>query len=68
MATTADTRQDAQDVGADALSGGGGYPEGSAPTSCKRAPFHGDPQMTKKVALTGDGSRTITIGAHLTDK
>ena len=24
--------------------------------------------MTKKVALTSDSSRTITIGAHLTDK
>ena len=65
---TADTRQDAQDTGAGALPGGGGYPGGSASTSSKTAPFHGDPQMTKKVALTSDGSRTITIGARLIDK
>ena len=68
VAMMADTRQDAQDAGADALPGGRRYPGGSAPMASKRAPFHGDPQMTKKVALTSDGSRTITIGAHLTDK
>ena len=34
----------------------------------KRAPFRGDPQMTKKEALTSDGVRTVTIGAHLADK
>ena len=68
VAATADTRQDVQDAGADALLGIGGYPGGLAPTASKRAPFCGDPQMTKKVAFTSDGSRTITIGAHLTDK
>ena len=68
VAATADTRQDVQDAGADALPGGGGYPGGSAPMASKKAPFHGDPQMTKKVALTSAGSCTITIGAHLTDK
>ena len=65
---TADTRQDVQDVGADAFSEDGGYPGGSVSTSSKKAPFHSDPQMTRKVALTSDGSRTITIGAHLADK
>ena len=68
VAMMADTHQDAQDTGADALPGGGGYPGGSARTSSKRAPFHGDPQMTKKVVLTTGGSRTITIGARLTYK
>ena len=67
-ATTADTRQDVQAVGAGAFSRDGGYPGGSASTSSKKAPFHGDLQMTKKVALMSDGSRTITIGAHLADK
>ena len=65
---TADTQQDVHDAGADALSGGGGYPGGSALTSSKGAPFHGDPQMTKKVALTSEGSHNITISARLTDK
>ena len=68
VATTADNRQEVQEVGAGAFSGDGGYPGGSASTSSKKASFHGDPQMTKKVALTNDGSHTITIGAHLTDK
>ena len=68
VAATADTRQDMQDASADATLGGGGNPGGSAPAASKRAPFRGDPQMTKKVALTSDGSRTITIGAHLIDK
>ena len=68
VAAMADTRQDVKDAGADAPLGGGGNPGGSAPAASKRAPFRGDPQMTKKVALTSDGSRAITIGAHLTDK
>ena len=68
VAMTADTRQDVQDVVADAFSGDGGYPGGSASTSSKKAPFRGDTQMTKKVVLTSDGSCTITIGAHLADK
>ena len=68
VAATADTRQDVQDAGGDAPLGGGGNPGSSAPAACKRAPFRDDPQMTKKVALTSDGSRTITIGAHLIDK
>ena len=68
VAATADTRQDVQDTGADATLGGGGNPGGSAPAASQRAPFHRNPQMTKKVALTSDGSRTITIGAHLIDK
>ena len=54
VATTANTRQDAQDAGADATLGGGGSPGGSAPAASKRAPFRGDPQMTKKVALMSD--------------
>ena len=32
------------------------------------AHFKEDPKMTKKVALTHDGSRSITIGARYTDK
>ena len=68
VAMTADTRQDVHDVGPDAFSGDGGYLRGSTSTSSKKAPFHGDPQMTKKVALTSDGSRSITISAHLADK
>ena len=68
VAMMTDTRQDVQDAGADAPLGGGGNPGGSAPVASKRAPFRGDSQMTKKVALTSDGSRTINIGAHLTDK
>ena len=43
-------------------------PGGSASTSSKKAPFHGDPQMTKMVELTSDGVRTVTIGAHLADE
>ena len=68
VAATADNRQDMQDAGVDATLGSGRNPGSSAPAASKRAPFRGDPQMTKKVALAGDGSRTITIGAHLTDK
>ena len=68
VAATADTRQDLQDAGVDAPLGGGGNPGGSAPVASKRAPFRGDSQMTKKVAVTSDRSRAITIGAHLTDK
>ena len=40
----------------------------TASASPKQAHFKEDPKMTKKVALTHDGSRCITIGAHLTDK
>ena len=68
VAAMADTRQDMQGISADATLRGGGNPEGSALAASKRAPFCGDPRMTKKVALTNDGSRTITIGAHLIDK
>ena len=68
VATMAETRQDVMEVGANAFSGDGWYPGGSTSTSSKKASFHGDPPMTNKVALTSDGSRTITIGAHLADK
>ena len=68
VAATADTWQDVQDAGTDAPLKGGGNPGGSATAASKRAPFRGDPQMTKKVALMSDGSRAITICAHLTDK
>ena len=34
----------------------------------KPAHFKEDLKMIKKVALTSDGSRSITIGARLTDK
>ena len=63
-----DTRQDVQDAGADAAPGGRANLGGSAAAASKKAPFRGDMQMTKKVALTSDGSRAITIGAHLTNK
>ena len=68
VAATADTRQDMQHAGAEAAPGGGANPGSSAAAASRKAPFRGDLQMTKKVALTSDGSRTITIGAHLIDK
>ena len=68
VGVTASFRQGVREADVGAFSGDEGFPGGSAPTSSKKAPFHGDPQMTKKVALTSDGVRTITIGAHLADK
>ena len=68
VAATSDVPQNVLEVGVGAFSGDGGYSEGSTSTSFKKASFHEDPQMTKKVALTSDGSRSITIGARLTDK
>ena len=43
-------------------------PGGSTSASPKLAHFKEDPKMTKKVALTSDRSRSITIGSHLTNK
>ena len=68
VAAIASIRQGVHEANVGAFSEDGGYPGGSAATSSKMAPFHGDPRMTKKVALTSDGSRTVTIGAHLADK
>ena len=68
MAARASFHQGVQEADDGAFPEGEGFPGGSASTSSKKAPFYGNPQMTKKVALTGDGVRTITIGAHLTDK
>jgi hypothetical protein len=68
VATTADIPQGVQEDDDGALPGGEGHPGGSTSTPPKKAPFHGDPQLTKKVALTSDGVRSITIGARLTDK
>ena len=62
VATTADIPQGVQEDDDGAL------PGGSTSTPPKKAPFHGDPQLTKKVALTSDGVRSITIDARLTDK
>jgi hypothetical protein len=62
VAITADVPQGVQEDDA------GVPPGGSTSTPLKKAPFHGDPQLTKKVALTSDGVRSITIGARLTDK
>ena len=68
VAATTDVHQDVQEADGGAFSGGEGYPRGSAATPPKKVPFHGDPQLTKKVALTSDGARTVTIGARITDK
>ena len=68
VAATANARQGMQEADVGAFPGDEGYYRGSASISSKKAPFHGDPQMTKKVALTSDGVRTVTIGSHLADK
>ena len=69
VATTVDTRQDVQEVSAGAFSRDRGYLGGSVSTSSRKASFHGDPQMTNKVAVMSDGSRTITmVPTSLTNK
>ena len=68
IAVTSGDLQGAQEAGVVAFSGDGESPGGSASTSPKQAHFKEDLKMTKKVVITLDGSRSITIGARLTDK
>ena len=68
IAATSGDLQGAQEAHAVAFSGDEESPRGSTSASPKLAHFKEDPKMTKKVALTHDGSRSITIGTRLTDK
>ena len=68
LAATSGDRQGVQEADAVAFSGDEESPEGSTSVSPKPAHFDEDPKMTKKVALTPDGSRSFTIGARLTHK
>ena len=68
IAATSGDLQGVQEADAVAFSGDEESPEGSTSISPKPAHFKEDPKMTKKVALTPDGSRSITIGAHFIDK
>ena len=65
---TSSALQGAQEADVVVFSGDGESPGGSALASPKQAHFKEDPKMTKKVALTHDGSRYITISARLNDK
>ena len=68
VGVTSDDPQMVQEADVVAFFGDGESPGGSTSASQKQAHFKEDPKMTKKVALTHDGSRYITIGARLTDK
>ena len=68
IAATSDDLQGVQGTDVVAFSGDEDSPRGSTSVSPKPAHFKEDPKMTKKVALTPDGSRSITIGARFTDK
>ena len=68
VAATSGDPQGAQDADTVALPGDGESLGDSTSVSPKQTHFKEDPKMTKKVALTPDGSRSITIGARLTDK
>ena len=68
IAVTSGDLQGVHGADAAAFSGDEESPGGSTSASPKPAHFKEDPKMTKKVALTSDGSRSITIGARLTDK
>ena len=68
IAATSGDLQGVQEADAVAFSGDDESPGGSTSSSPKPAYFKEDPKMTKKVALTSDGSRSITIGARLSDK
>ena len=68
IAATLGDLQGVQEADAVAFSRDNESPGGSASASPKLAHFKADPKMTRKVAFTSDGSRSITIGARLTDK
>ena len=76
VAIMADVPKGVQEDDVGAISGGEGHLGGSTSTPSKNKKRDPDPDkrvivtepLTKKVALTSDGSRAITIGAHLTDK
>ena len=67
IAATSGDLKGVQEADAVAFSGDEESPGGSMSVSPKPTHFKEDPKMTKKVALTPDGSRSITIGARLTD-
>ena len=67
IAATSGNLQRVQEADAVAFSGDEESPGGSRSVSPKPEHFKEDPKMTKKVALTPDGDRSITIGARLTD-
>ena len=68
IAATLGDLQGVQEADAVAFSGDEESPRGSTSVSPRHVHFKEDPKMTKKVALTLDGSRSITIGARLTNK
>ena len=67
-AATLGDLQGGQELDAVAFSGDKESPGGSTSAAPRPAHFKEDPKMTKKVALTPDGSHSITIVARLTDK